>query len=432
VLGCSLLAGLGHLVYVTAVDPSRFGLNYDVYRGTAARVVAGDPLYAGSPVGDPELVYLYPPVVAVAFVPMLVVGPAVGYAAFTAASLAVAAGLGLVLCRLAAPAGDRLPTVDRWLVVAFAVASVYPMPSHVFGNVNVPMAAAFGASVLAATHAGTDGTDGSDAPGTETAGGVASNSVFTAVVEGRREAAAGGWLAVAAAPKLFPAAFGVWLLARRAWRAAAAAVGGGVGLAAVSVATFGVDAHVAYVTEALVPRREAGVFAGGLSPAAEYVTLQRPLSHLLPRLAPDVYPLVAATLVAPIVWLTSRRAASTNAQTDWLVALYATVAGVLVVLPSYPTYYVLLTVPLVPVCYRLDAGLARRLFLAGAVVAPVTLRPAQVATVLAPAPAPISRTVMGVVEPALTVSSVRLVGVLATLVACALYALDRPARSGRR
>jgi hypothetical protein len=174
------------------------------------------------------------------------------------------------------------------------------------------------------------------------------------------------------------------------------------------------------------------VFAGGLSPAAEYVTLQRPLSHLLPRLAPDVYPLVAATLVAPIVWLTSRRAASTNAQTDWLVALYATVAGVLVVLPSYPTYYVLLTVPLVPVCYRLDAGLARRLFLAGAVVAPVTLRPAQVATVLAPAPAPISRTVMGVVEPALTVSSVRLVGVLATLVACALYALDRPARSGRR
>jgi hypothetical protein len=438
VLVVSLLAGVGHLAYAGAVAPGRFGLNYAVYRGVGEWVLAGHPLYAGSPVGDPAYTYLYPPVVAPLFVPLALVGPTVGYAAFTASSLFAGAALGAGLVRLAAPAGRRPARVDRWLIGAVGVASVYPMPSHVFGNVNVAMAAALCAATVATVRAGSDGESRStpegvpvDAPAD---GGHAEHrSGETAAVDtgagagAGRPLAAGGWLAVAAAAKLFPSVLGVWLLARRAWRAAGAACLTGLGLAAAGVVLFGVDAHVAYVTRALLPRRDGAAFAGGLPPAAEYVTLQRPLSRLAPDLDPSLFPLLAAGLVAPVVGLTFLRASRRGRETDWLVALHALTAGLLLVLPSYPTYYVLLVVTLVPLCYRLPAGRARRLFLAGALLAPVTLRPAQAATLLEAAPVPptTARAILAAVEPVLTFGSGRLYGVAATLIACGLDAFDR-------
>jgi hypothetical protein len=427
VLSVSLLAGVGHLAYAAVVAPERFGLNYAVYRGVGEWVLAGHPLYAGSPVGDPAYTYLYPPIVAPLFVPFALVGPTVGYAAFTAASLLAGAALGAGLVRLAAPAGRRPDRVDRWLIGAVAVASVYPMPSHVFGNVNVAMAAALCAATVATVRTGSDtGSRLTAGPAAEGAN-AGPRTGGSGDAGARRPLAAGVWLAVAAAPKLFPAVLGVWLLARRAWRAAAAACLTGIGFVAAGLVAFGVDAHVAYLTGALLPRRDGAAFAGGLPSTAEYVTLQRPLSRLAPDLAPSLFPLLAAGLVAPVVALTFVRASRRGRETDWLVALHALTAGVLLVLPSYPTYYVLLVVTLVPLCYRLPAGRARRLFLAGALLAPVTLRPAQVATLLAiaPVPEPVAGATVTAIEPALTFGSGRLYGVAATLVACGLDALDR-------
>jgi hypothetical protein len=216
--------------YALGVNAAMRGVNFHVYYLAAEAALHGEPLYAVAAPGFPGLPWVYPPVVSVAFAPYLAVGDwQAAFALHTLTGVAAGAATGVVLARFVARQGRELTRTDRALVVAFGAVSVHAVPSLFFGNVNPHLAFA-----LAAGIAGLD--------------------------EGRSRLAGVGF-ALPAVVKVFPAAFGLWLVSRRDWRAVGAAVATGAAAAAASFGAFGVDAHVAYVREALLPRLRHEAFA---------------------------------------------------------------------------------------------------------------------------------------------------------------------------
>lgn len=241
------------LVYTVARKPV-FGINYRVYRVAAEAALAGESFYGVVPAGLPEqYVYRYPPATVLVFLPLALVPPVVGYAALTAVNVAAGVAVAVLATRWARRRGVVVDGVDYGLLVVAAVASSLAVPSLVYGNVNHVVAALVAWAVVTVDPAGDGGP--------------------------RREALAGVALVLAATVKLFPALFGVYFLLRRAWRAVGAAVATGVGILVVGVAAFGIDAHRAWVRTAIVERATGD--GGVMDPGVTYVTLQRPLSHLL-------------------------------------------------------------------------------------------------------------------------------------------------------
>ncbi len=352
VLGSGILFGLVMAArYATGVNARMLGVNFHVYYLAAEAALAGEPLYQVAAPGFPGLPWVYPPLFSLAFVPYLAVGNwYMAFALHTLTGLAAGAGTGVVLARFVSRQGRELTRVDWALFVAFGAVSVHAVPSLFFGNVNPHLAFALAVGIAA-------------------------------LDEGRHRLAGVGF-AVPAVVKVFPAAFGLWLLGRRAWRATAAAVTTGAATVAASLAAFGVDANVAYLREALLPRLRREAFVGGLDPAAPYVTVRRPLSVAFPDAPPVAFALGALALVAPVVaycWTGGDR------PTDRVVGLYATVAGALAVFPSYLVYLVYLAVPLVPLVYLVEGRTARRLLVAGGLLVNATVLRDDVAARLAPA-----------------------------------------------
>lgn len=386
VLGSGILFGLVMAArYALGTNAEMAGVNFHVYYLAADAALAGDSLYSVAAPGFPGLPWVYPPLFSLAFVPYLAVGDwQVAFALHTLTGLAVGAGTGVVLARFVARQGRVVTRTDWALMVAFGAVSVHAVPSLFFGNVNPHLAFA-----LAVGIAGLD--------------------------EGRSRLAGVGF-ALPAAVKVFPAAFALWLLRRRAWRAVGAAVATGAAAAAASFLAFGVDAHVAYVREALLPRLRRDAFAGGLDPAAPYVTVRRPLSVALPDVEPSLYAVGALALVAPVVaycWTGGDRPA------DRAVGLYATVAGALVIFPSYLVYLVYLAVPLVPLLYLAEGRTARRLVVVGGLLVNLPVLRDDVTAHLAPAvDGSLLALPVDAVAAALAWASPPLVGVALTLAGC--------------
>lgn len=382
-----VLAGAVSLVHLLTSWPGMAGVNFHVYYLAAGAAVSGGDLYAVAAPGFAHLPYVYPPVVALAFLPYRLLGSwQLAFAVHSVVAVAASLVLAGLLVRLAEAGGRPLPRVDRLLVAAFVVGSGHAVPSLYYGNVNPFLVLALAAGVVSLE---------------------------------RSTAAAGASFALPAAVKVFPAAFGLWLVRLRAWRAVAAAAATGLAALGTSVALFGVAAHRAYLTEALLPRRRTAVFAGGLDPAAGYLTVRRPLSVLFPDAEPTVLVLLSGLVLAPVgAYLL---AADVEDGPGGLVALHGTVAATLLFFPSYQTYFVFLFVTLVPLLYRLEPGPARTTFVAGAVVAnvPVTLRSAE--RILGP---PLEAPVLAALTPVLTLGSPRLYGVLLTLAALVRYRRD--------
>jgi hypothetical protein len=76
-----------------------------------------------------------------------------------------------------------------------------------------------------------------------------------AAVLARRQGLAGGLVAIGADLKSFPALLGGYLLLRRQWRAALAALGAGLALLLVSLLTLGWAAHWTYLTGVIPAQR---------------------------------------------------------------------------------------------------------------------------------------------------------------------------------
>lgn len=395
VLATGVLFGLVYLAWTLATRPGAVALDFEVYYFAAEAVLDGGPLYGVSPVGVDYLVYAYPPLTVLAFLPFTLLPPFAAYLVFAALTLAAGLLAARLLLAYLGRHGRALDRTDRTLVYGFCALSVHAMPSTVFGQVNLPLALAFVAGFVwldRAAGAADIASDGADGDRWERRAGVA--------------------FGLAAFVKAFPALVGVWLLRRRAWRAVAAAVATGLAGFALGLLVFGPETTLAYVTEALLPRASDDAFAGGLDPGADYVTVRRPLSVLL-GLRSLALTAAAFALVAPVVGaLYARLDAGTLL--GRLVGAYATVAGTLAFLPSFPVYQVLLYFPVVPLLFVLE-GRAYRVFVAGALLWNLSVRFDDVRAMLDAVGA---GGVAGPLRPAFSLATPSLVGLAAMFLAC--------------
>lgn len=393
VLVAGVLLGLAGIEATLTRRAYLLGVDLKVYYLAAETAMAGGDFYAASPAGHPYS-YVYPPVTIPAFYPYaLLDGWQAAFAVHTLVNVASAVGVAALLVRFTERyRTNPLPWLDRGLIGAYVLLSLHSVPSLLYGETNFPL--------LLALVAGFWWLDSGE------------------------QARAGVAFAIPAVVKMFPAFVGLWLLRRKAWRAIAAATATGVGLFAVGVAAFGVETHRTWAQTALVPRLSNAEFVGGLPASTQVVTLRRPLSVLFPELPPTVYGLAAFALLAPVIAYCYRR---TGSPVEQLVAIFATMAAMVVGFPSLLVYFVFLFFPMVPLLYLLERGTARRLFVAGAFVANVALTAANVETLVVETPIPDAA--FPVLEPALTLATPPLYGTVLMLAGC-LLALRR--RGSRR
>ncbi len=392
------------LVAMAADRSHMLAANFEVYRVAAEAAIAGEDVYAVAPERFPDFYYLYPPITLVPFLPFAVVGLWPGFVVHTA----IEVGLGLTFAGLLVRRIERhrpLARLDRLLIAAFVVGSIHTVPSLVYGQINLRMALLVGLGLYLLEAATGDVADanpsGGSADRTETLAGVA--------------------LGGAALLKVFPAAIGLWLLRLRAWRGIAGAIGTGLGGLALGALLFGRDRTRAFFLEALLPRRDGEAFAGGLDPMATYVTIRRPLSQV-PAIDPALLSVLAALVLAiPLGYVYTR----VETLTDRLVAAHATLIAVFVYFPSYPLYYVLLFGTLVPALYLVADRVARRLLVAGALLANVVLMGPTLASLSAALPAAIGEPVFAVGIALLSVATPVLAGSLVMLAGCVVHRYRR-------
>ena len=379
-VGCLLgMASIG----VFLVDrPHMVAINYFVYHVAAEAVLSGEGLYTVHPEDRPAYRFLYPPIVVLAWIPFVLVDPWVGYTIQTLLSVAAGVGIGLLVARYVESAGVRLGTIDRVLLCGFAVGSVHSVPTVIYGNVNLWLALALLAGVLA--------------------------------LERGRETAAGILFALPALVKVFPAAIGLWLVRARSPRAVVTATVTGLGGLAAGAVVFGPATTVTWIEEALLPRREVDEFAGGLAPDAAYVTVRQPLSHVLPS---EWLGFASVLILAPIL---AYLYLDISEPIDRLVAVHGTIAAVVLFFPSYFVYLALLYPTLLPLLYLLDAPAARYPFLAGAFVAGFAVTGGDVQEIAVLGPEPLAL-VLGPVGSVVAVMTPPLLGVVLTLIGCVAY-----------
>lgn len=384
VLGVGTLFGLGYLAYTLFADPAALGINFDVYRGAVANLWAGNAIYGHSPVADPAFTYRYPPILLVWFSVYLLVSPLVGYLLHVVGTLLVGVVLGRVVYRATEQHGVALTTVDRLLVIGFVTVGSYVAPSLAYGNINHHIGLAMAAGLV--------------------------------WLSANQQLRAGATLALSALPKVFPAAIGVWLLRQRAWRAIAAALATGIGALAAGAVLFDPSRTYRYVTTELLPRASSGSFSGGLPASSELVSLRRPLSVVFPSASESVLALLALGIVAPIVAYCYREQVGSRGR---LVSLFVTLAGLLIVLPSFSLYWSILVYPLVALLYVLDSP-AGELFVVGALVSTLTLKYPDVVFLARSVPLPDSlrRGLLAGVETVYTIATPVLWGTAAMIVAC--------------
>ena len=286
--------------------------------------------------------------------------------------------------------GRSLEPIDRWLIRGFFVLSLPSVLGIYRGNVD-PI-------ILLMLVVG-----------------------FLAIERGRGAVGGSLW-AIASLFKLFPALLGVWLLHRRAWRAVAGAIVVGCSSLAASVLLFGVDANVEFVEFILEERSRNGAFEGGLGVEFMYLSLKRPLSHLLP-IAGHALTLVAFAVLSPLLFLLYRRASTAH---DQLLVLFGTLIALLItIVPSTAGYVVYLLFPLVALAYVTEDWRARRCFVAGLVLINLPVFPRHIHDISTETSlsAGFAGTVLSALEAVLTYGSVTLWGMLLVLAGC-LFAVS--------
>jgi len=387
VLFVGIALGIGNLLYILLASRGHLAIDYVVYHLAGEVALEGGNFYTAVPEGLADYFhYVYPPITVLGFVPLALFGWKVGFAIHTLLTIVAGlAGAWLIIRYIERVGGESLPWFDRGLIGAFVVASVHSMPSLVFGQVNHHLVAALALGFVA--------------------------------LDQDREILAGSAFGLAAFVKVFPAAVGVWLLRRRAWRAIAAAVGTAVVGFTLGLVVFGVDLSIAYVEHAILPRFSPDGFAGGLDPEATYLTIRRPISVLFPTVDPTFYGLLALAVLAPTVGYLYR---TIEDREDRLVSIMGTMVAILVFFPSFPIYVVILSFPLIPLLYLLESGWPRQLLVAGALVASVAIRWDDVEVLLSAANLSTSL-LADVLRPAFTVATPGLVGVLLILAGCLVH-----------
>ena len=325
-----VVAGLSSLLVLVRSQPDQVGLASDVYLHAARAVLAGENVYAVSPPGHAGYRFLYPPIVVVAFLPHAALGgEGVALLLQTIANFAASAGIGVVLWRALSRRGVELTWVDGALLVAFPLVSAHGVVPLVNGQVTHWLGLAVAAGLDA--------------------------------LDRRRGSFAGAAFGLAALVKVFPAAIGLWLLRRRAWRAVGVAIVTGLGGLLVGAVAFGPDLTVAYLTDVLTGRFDAVAFSSEPDPRRSEGGIRRQLAALLP-VGPSLRTVLSLVVLAPLVAATYHRVDTDERR---LAAALGTLTAVLLFLPLQPLYFLLLAYPLVVLLYRLPAGLPRAALVIG-------------------------------------------------------------------
>lgn len=349
VLVLTILAGLGTLAHLLRTKPDMLGVNMETYRLAGETLGDSSRLYGVAPSGYPDLQYVYPPLVAVAFWPMHVLHPALSvFAIHLVGSLIASVATGLGTIWLIEQARPALPTPDRVLVVLGLTLSPHAMSSYYYGNINPHLILALLAALILA--------------------------------ERHRDTLSGFLLAIPGLIKVFPGGLGLWLVWRRSWRGCLAAVGTGLATAVVSLAVFGIDLHRTYVQRAVLPRRRTELFVGGLDPGAAYVTLRRPLSQLLPASPELLSPLAVGLLIGPVA--VACYTADSSTTRGRLMGFHAIAVGILLALPSYAIYVGYAVPSLFGLCYILPHGRGRWLLILGTGLSAVAVTSATIQATL--------------------------------------------------
>jgi len=409
-------SGFGVTVGSPGLDPGdQIGVNYEVYYYAAEELLAGGNFYDVSPPGEGEFYeYLYPPITILLFLPTLLVDPTTGYWLFIGLNVLVGGALALFVVRYVESMGRRLGWIDAGLVFAFCVLSSQMVTNYYFGNVNLLLGAGVGAGVYLLEV-------GDQSP--------------------RREATAGALLALVALIKVIPALLGLYLLRIRAWWATASALAVGLGglvagelLFAIGPfgwdtgdRAFGVGMTERWIEEAVIPRGDTQLFVGGIDPDSTfYITIQRPLSHLLwgvvpgsPRWLRTVLVVGSLAIGIAVAVAALRRL---EHRFDRLVGAYAAAAVAVVVMPSLQYYVALTFLPLVVIAFLLEGHPVQLLVALGGLLLAYASSPAGVLADLERWPTPIE----AALDPIATVVTTQLLGLAIVLLACAIARrLDR-------
>jgi hypothetical protein len=364
------------------------GANFRTYRYAAELAREGQSFYGVAPPGLADwAVYLYPPITVTAYYPFTGIEWLTGYWLLVGLNALAGIGVAAAIVRYLDRFDRRLGWVDTALIVGLVLASPFTFGTIYYGNINLLVAAAFVGGLLA--------------------------------LDDDREVVAGAAFGLAALFKLFPALVGVWLLRRRSWRSIATATAVGVGGILAGVVAYGREATVTFFSDVVINRAETAAFAGGYPvDSTFYVTIQRPLSHLLWGAFPDAPP----ELLTPLAGLTAVAILAVfyvdiETRQDRLLAVFATLVVTVTAVPALQWYLVLLFFPMVPLWYVWE-GPGRRLFLTGGAVLFANEPPGGVVWGINEygVPTPLKPTLVDIA----TVASVPLYGIAIMLVACAL------------
>ncbi|EMA40885.1 glycosyltransferase family 87 protein [Halobiforma nitratireducens] len=417
----------------------RLGVNYYVYHYSAEALLAGEDFYTATPPGfGDHFTYLYPPITILTWVPFTALDSFHGFLLLTAITIAVSAASAVAIVRYIERWDLTLGWLDVGAIFVFFL-GVHSTGTLNFGNINLLLAAGivFG---------------------------------FFALDRGR-EITAGVLFGAVALMKVFPALVGLYLLRVRSWAAIAGATATGLGGLAASALVFGPDTLYRFFFEILLPRSDTADFVGGYAPDdTYYVTIQRPLSHLIWNVYPDapaaVLPVAAALVLGAVLAYCFLRL---ETRTDHLVAIHATLTATVIFMSSLRFYLalvffswvsllyvwhdepddqrrgqgVVLGIGLLAVAYLwygsliwsywplvvafFTAGIALlyvwfedavpTLFVVGGLVASITNRPSSMVAQVEGYPGPLPT----ILEPIVAVGTLQLYGLLLMLGACLLY-----------
>ncbi|WP_336022326.1 glycosyltransferase family 87 protein [Halobellus salinisoli] len=376
---------------------SNLGANIRTYRYAAKLAREGQSFYAVAP---PELgewaVYLYPPITVSAYYPFTFLEWMDGYWAIVALNALAGVAVAAAIVRFVDRVSHRLGWLDAALIVGVVLLSPFTFGTMYYGNINLLVALAFVAGFLA--------------------------------LDGDRPGWGGAAFGLAALFKLFPAVVGAWLLRTRSWRSIASATAVGLGGVAAGALAYGWGPTVTFFTEVVPNRSETADFVGGYPiDSTYYVTVQRPLSHVLWGLFPDApaEALLPLTLFvcAGVLAVFYRRVETLQAR---LIAIFATLVVTVTVFPALQWYLVFLFFPMIPLWYVWE-GPGRLLFLAGGAVMFANSPPGAIVDEVAALGVP---DVVEVVATAVfTFATVQLYGIAIMLLACAAWTYGwHPAR----
>lgn len=396
VLGFGLVTGIAMTSYFLLIA-GETPLAWDFlayYRGAEA-AIAGEA-FVGLEPDEAGGEYVYPPIVVLVFVPYVLMGSwPLSFAIHGLLSLAMLVTLGILAIRELGRLGVELTNLDRVLIMAFAVISLYPLMSLGLGQID-PLVALLLAGVFV-------------------------------WVERSRDSLAGLALAGAAIIKLFPVAYAIWFLRLKRWRAVKASIVTGAFAVGLSFLIFGVEINRSFFDLILFERSRLDAFAEGVSPDFFSVTLVRPISSVLPSTVPPAtYLVISLALVVPALLYVYRH---TESPIDRHIAFLATLVAILIALPSTNlNHFLYLYFPVLVLVYSLDPGPPRRWLLVGTAVMMLPVQPAILVTTLETIPLTIGATAQmhQGAEAMLSVVSIGLIGAIIVLAACVRHAMERP------